>query len=170
MFYICVCCHFVSVGMGLFAKHFIAAGSIIVEHRGIARTASSFSSNNSVVNNNLTDRVADKGSEGYFIEFSAPSSLINDAAWVYNRAYTAGELMQMYEHDSREYGVLPDTPGFSTNVARVKFTDNPNENAALFIMATVDIPAGAELFCSYGKSFWKYDLFSQVLVEDIPKS
>lgn len=76
---------------------------------------------------------------------------MNDASWIYNRLYNSSELVSIYHEDVREYGVLPDTPGYTTNVARVMFTSDPQEDAALFLMATTDIPAGAEMYCSYGK-------------------
>lgn len=134
---------FEGAGMGVFAKVEIAANEILCEYRGATiPEEQAFNSNYLYSSKKITG-------EGFHIvpDMNKPiCAIINDCALIVGNNYTNEELEAYEANDTL---IMPTYPGYAYN-ARPMFT----LMGKVFIISNEIIPAGAEIFYSYGNRYW----------------
>jgi hypothetical protein len=130
-------------GVGVFAKVAIPKGEILCEHRGAVLPASvayqsdySFTITTAV--HQSVNIIPQHGKMGICAFF-------NDCVKVIGSNYTTEQLDDM----QRTYKALESYPGFEWNAAPLS-----TGMGKVFVMATKPIPAGSEIFYSYGNAYW----------------
>lgn len=129
--------------MGVFAKVEIAANEILCEYRGATIPSDQpFNSNYIYSSKKVT------GEQFNIVpDMNKPiCAIINDCALIVGNNYTTAEL-DAYE--SNDTLIMPTYPGYAYN-ARPMFT----AMGKVFIISNEAIPAGAEIFYSYGNRYW----------------
>lgn len=136
-----------NIGVGLFAKYDIPAGTMICEYRG----DKTYFYPTEIQSDKFSGLLNSRNRQWISIGV-CPCACSNDAAHVVGRTYSRKEYSNILE--DQFVGILtsmPTMPGFSYNSLRGTMYE---DNVKSFIIAIKNISAGAEILNHFGISYW----------------
>jgi len=123
-----------AAGKGLFTKQFIGRGTRIIEYEGEITT---------------WDRI---------LQIEQDTKIINRYLYFLNRDH----VIDAADHPGALGRYANDANGLGRAKGQVNNAKYVEDNGRVFMEATKDIPAGAEIFISYGKEYW--DILKNIII------